>query len=204
MLMQLEAIQPGKNLPVSSIGRKMLHYPVNPLLSKVLISSFEFGCTKEMIEIIALREAGNPILESYTSREAADRTRKVFVHRDGDHLTGMNIFRGFLETLDRARRESAANPSNPSEKAVRKAVLDWCNLHSLSFRVLHEAKQLRDQLIQLVKNAGENPEITAGEDSSRVLHCLSRGLFMNAARLQPDGKSYQPIFNRIKDDVSLI
>lgn len=209
-LMQLEAIPPGAMFTITPTGRQMLHFPINPLLAKVLISSFEFGCTREIIDIIALREAGNPILESHTSREVADRTRKAFVHRDGDHLTGMNVFRGFLEALAEARKQTAAAIESPAqitsggmtEKTTRKAVLDWCNDRSLSFRVLHEAMQLRTQLIQLVKTTGNDPDVSAGEDSNRVLHCLTRGLYMNAARLQPDGRSYQPVLNRIGHEVS--
>jgi pre-mRNA-splicing factor ATP-dependent RNA helicase DHX15/PRP43 len=181
----------------------MLHFTINPLLAKVLIASFDLGCTREIIDIIALREAGNPILESHTSRELADQTRKTFVHRDGDHLTGRNVFRGFLEVLEQARKENAAAGSTPQpDKPVRKAVLDWCDKHSLSFRVLHEANQLRTQLEQLVRTTGQDPDVTAGEDSSRVLQCLTKGLYMNAARLQPDGKSYQPVLNRISHEVS--
>jgi hypothetical protein len=178
----------------------MLHFPINPLLAKVLIASFELGCTSEVVDIIALREAGNPILESYSTREQADKMRRAFVHRDGDHMTGMNVLRAFLEVLEQARKE---NPQAAAgDKPVRKAVTDWCNEHSLSFRVLNEARLLRTQLQQLVKSTGQDPEVSAGEDSSRVMQCLSKGLYMNAARLQPDGLSYQPVLNRISDKVS--
>ena len=122
------------------------------------------------------------------------------MHRDGDHMTGMNVLRAFLEVLEQARKE---NPQAAAgDKPVRKAVTDWCNEHSLSFRVLNEARLLRTQLQQLVKSTGQDPEVSAGEDSSRVMQCLSKGLYMNAARLQPDGLSYQPVLNRISDKVS--
>jgi HrpA-like RNA helicase len=198
--MQLEAIPVGVSFTITPVGRQMLHFPINPLLAKVLIASFELGCTSEVVDIIALREAGNPILESYSTREQADKTRRAFVHRDGDHMTGMNVLRAFLEVLDQARKE---NPQAAAgDKSVRKAVTDWCNEHSLSFRVLNEARLLRTQLQQLVKSTGQDPEVSAGEDSSRVMQCLSKGLYMNAARLQPDGLSYQPVLNRISDKVS--
>jgi HrpA-like RNA helicase len=200
--MQLEAIPPGSAFTITPVGRQMLHFPINPLLAKVLIASFDLGCTREIIDIIALREAGNPILESHDKRELADKTRRAFVHRDGDHLTGMNVFRGFLETLEQARRDNAS--ASAADKSVRKAVLDWCDKNSLSFRVLYEAKQLRTQLEQLVRTVGQDPDVSAGQNFSSVMQCLTKGLYMNAARLQPDGKSYQPVLNRISHEVSLI
>jgi len=199
--MQLEAIPAGAAFTITPVGRQMLHFPVNPLLAKVLIASFDLGCTREIVDIIALREAGNPILESYSTREQADKTRRAFVHRDGDHMTGMNVLRAFHEVLDQARKD---NPQAAAgDKPVRKAVTDWCNEHSLSFRVLNEARLLRTQLQQLVKATGHDHEVSAGEDSSRVMQCLTKGLYMNAARLQPDGLSYQPVLNRISDKASV-
>lgn len=197
--MQLEAITVGTSMTIAPTGRQMLHFPINPLLAKVLIASFELGCTREIIDIIALREAGNPILESYSTRDQADKTRQAFVHRDGDHMTGMNVLRAFLEVLDQARKD---NPQAAAgDKPVRKAVTEWCNVHSLSFRVLNEARLLRTQLQQLVKSTGRDYDVSAGEDSSRVMQCLTKGLYMNSARLQPDGKSYQPVLSRLSNEV---
>lgn len=161
-----------------------------PSRARILLESFQSGCPSEIIDILSLQEAGNPILESAAQREKAEKAKATFKHRDGDHLTYLAILRAFIEQQEQYRAsvlqdgKSGSNAPSPSE---------WCKDNALNFRVLKEAVQIRSQLRQLAQQQGHDPDVSAGEDSDRVLRCLLHGLPLNTARIQPDKRGYKQV-----------
>ena len=188
-LLRLDAIT-AKPFRLTELGKRMQHYPMIPSRSRILLESFKSGCPSEIIDILSLQEAGNPILESASLREKAEKAKATFKHRDGDHLTYLAIFRAFIEQQNQHKAlllqdgRSAANGSSPTA---------WCKDNALNFRVLKEAMQIRNQLRQLAEQQGHDPNISAGEDTDRVLKCMLHGLPLNTARIQPDKRGYRQI-----------
>lgn len=160
-----------------------------PSRSRILLESFKAGCPSEIIDILSLQEAGNPILESAGLREKAEKVKTTFKHRDGDHLTYLAIFRAFIEQQDQHR----ATLAQDSKAASATSPTAWCKDNALNFRVLKEAVQIRNQLRHLAQQQGQDPDISAGEDQDRVLKCLLHGLPLNTARIQPDKRGYRQL-----------
>lgn len=199
-MLRLDAIT-VKPFRLTELGKRMQHYPMIPSRSRILLESFKSGCPSEIIDILSLQEAGNPILESASQREKAEKAKATFKHRDGDHLTYLAIFRAFIEQQNQHRaalsQDSKAVSSSTSPTA-------WCKDNALNFRVLKEAVQIRNQLRQLAQQQGHDPDISAGEDQDRVLKCLLHGLPLNTARIQPDKRGYrQVVGSRVSFSVSL-
>lgn len=184
-LLRLDAIT-AKPFRLTELGKRMQHYPMIPSRSRILLESFTSGCPSEIIDILSLQEAGNPILESASLREKAEKAKTTFKHRDGDHLTYLAIFRAFIEQQNQYKAEISENRNATSPTA-------WCKDNALNFRVLKEAVQIRNQLRQLAEQQGHDPNISAGEDTDRVLKCLLHGLPLNTARIQPDKRGYRQI-----------
>lgn len=208
-LVRLDAISVAKtSLRLTALGKRMLHYPIQPFRAAILLYSFKLGCASEIIDILALQEAGNPLLESGSTRDTARESRKKYAHRDGDHLTRLKIFRAYMdlynEDSDRTVYMAESEDSSEEDEAPKRiagqpkrsftaALLAWCKANALNHKVLKEAMSVRSQLRDLAKKQHQNPESSAGEELDNVLQCLCKGLHANTARLQPDGKSYRQL-----------
>ncbi|BEI79528.1 hypothetical protein CcaverHIS002_0100570 [Cutaneotrichosporon cavernicola] len=98
-------------------GRDMLRYPLEPEHARILLASFESGCASEVIDVLSLVVAGQVFVDRGDARDSAAAARAKFVHRDGDHLTGMNVLRAFM-----ALREDGAEGAKEQEGLGRGVV----------------------------------------------------------------------------------
>jgi pre-mRNA-splicing factor ATP-dependent RNA helicase DHX15/PRP43 len=111
-------------------GEKMAEMPLDPLLSKILLtSSDQFSCVNETLSIVAMLNVPNVFIRPRDQIEQADREKNKFAHPDGDHLTLLNVFNAYIQ-----------NDKNA----------DWCWNHYLNSRALSQANSIREQLIRLL------------------------------------------------------
>jgi pre-mRNA-splicing factor ATP-dependent RNA helicase DHX15/PRP43 len=73
-------------------GEKMAEFPLDPQLSKVLISSPKFNCLNEMLTIVAALSSPNIFLRPKDKMNEALDAHSKFINSEGDHLTFMNAF----------------------------------------------------------------------------------------------------------------
>ena len=89
----------------------------------------------------------------------ADRRHAQFFHMTSDHVTLLNIYRGWIA----ARK---------SEK--------WCRENFINFKTLQEAEQIRDQL-QHIMEAELLPINSCGQNSELIQKAVCAGFFRNTA-----------------------
>jgi hypothetical protein len=76
----------------------------------------------------------------------------MFAHPDGDHMTLLNVFRGFAATLPHDvykspfTKQSRGGSSSSSSGYNTKAARSWCDEHFLSLKVLERATEIRARL----------------------------------------------------------
>ena len=149
------------------VGKRMSRLPVEPQFAKVLLSSCRMHCSLEAIQVVAMVSADNIFFCPREKREQANAARLKFTNKDGDHLTMLNVVRAFIQV---PRKERVA----------------WCSDNFLNVRSLSKAvdicEQLQSQLRQL-----DLPISSCGDNLDHIRKALITGLFMNAARMQPDG-----------------
>ncbi|KAF9978885.1 putative ATP-dependent RNA helicase dhr2 [Actinomortierella ambigua] len=150
---------------LTEMGRKMAGFPVDPPYAKVLLQSEAMECTKEAIEVIALLSVDTIFTFPSNKREEANEARQKFLSLDGDHLTLLNVLRGY-----------------ESVKGDR----DWCRENFINGRHMRHVLEVRKQLIEFCQRAGMDPRKSCGHDYEIVLKCFLAGFFQNAALLQPD------------------
>ncbi|TMW58519.1 hypothetical protein Poli38472_010078 [Pythium oligandrum] len=171
---------------IEPLGTQMAEFPVAPMLAKVLLSSFQFGCTDEVLTIASMLSVGDVFMNP---RGSKDRRAKIseamseFAEAEGDHLMYLKIYDEFI---DNGRRR------------------DWCDEHMLQFQALTRATEIRKHLkryvkrFQVVSGAG-NTEQTGLDDNddvkTSILKCFVSGFFSNAAKLRADG-----VFRTIRDN----
>jgi hypothetical protein len=92
----------------------------------------------------------------------------VFAHPDGDHMTLLNVFRGFANAVphDVYRSHLSSKFKNVQYSAAR----SWCDEHFLSLKVLERAAEIRTRL------SGMLHTFLLGENSSEQRIKLSSSL----------------------------
>ncbi|CAG8483771.1 2738_t:CDS:2 [Paraglomus brasilianum] len=133
-LFLLEAIDASGRL--TSLGDLMTIFPLNPFLSRVLISSAkEFNCSREIVIIVSMLSA-EEVFHSPKNEEKqmiAEEARKQFYHSSGDHMTLLNIFEAY--------RDCGHD-------------IDWCRERYLNHRALSIAKNVREQIQDIMEKNG--------------------------------------------------
>ncbi|KAK4688275.1 hypothetical protein P7C73_g1837, partial [Tremellales sp. Uapishka_1] len=152
---------------ITSLGRSMLKYPLDPEHSRILIASFEHACPLEIIDILSILVSGPIFLDRPDSRENSAAARLKFIHRDGDHLTSMNVLRAYVE--------------------ISATKVAWCRENFVNGKTMQAALKVRTQLRELCEKDGRDWRVSAGNETEGVMKSLLSGLFMNTAIIQADG-----------------
>lgn len=162
----------------------MAAFPLEPVYSRAVIASKEYGCTQEVLDIVSVLSASSKLfVESSEQRDAVSEARQKFRHVCGDHLTILNVVKAYQEI------------AQSENKNGRK---DWCRRHFINERALLEANDIRDQLRQTCQRLGIDHRVSCGEKDDPVIQSLGHGLAMNIALLQPDGSYKQTIGQSVR------
>lgn len=163
---------------LSSHGMKMAEMPLDPLLSKMLLTACDtYSCVNEVLSIVAMLNVPNVFIRPRDQQEKSDKEKSKFAHPDGDHLTFLNVFNAYIQ-----------NDKNA----------DWCWNHYLNVRALNQANSIREQLIRLLVNqkCNLNSNPTSHPHYYRnIKKAVLSGFFMQTALLQRAGH-----YLTLKDD----
>lgn len=148
-------------------------FPLEPQYAAILLASVKHGCTAEVMSVVALLSSSSPLFPDTSSqRDAANEARTKFRHSSGDHWTMLNVFRAYDEVC--------ASEGKSGSK-------DWCKRNFVNQRALREAWNIRAQLRGICERMDIDWSLTCGNEESRLLRSLLRGLLQHVALLQPDG-----------------
>lgn len=168
----------------------MASFPIEPHFSRSILASSENTCTKEILTIVSILSSSSKLfLDISDQREAASDARRKFRHPSGDHMTILNAVRAYEEI---AKNEN---------KIQRK---EWCRKHFVNERTLTEARKIREQLIDVCRKVGLDPDVSCGEDEDPVITSLGYGLVGNSAFLQQDGSYKQTMGHSVSNIVTVI
>lgn len=149
---------------LTELGKKITRYPIDPMLSKMLIISKEYSCSAEILRIVSMLSVppvfNTPKRDSNLTQKAT-HARENFQIEGSDHLTLLNIFNQF---------ENARN----KEK--------WCTKNFLNFKSLRQAYEIHSQLKQLTG------DIRSNNNWNAIRECICASYFPNAAEFFKHGQ----------------
>eukprot|EP00485_Elphidium_margaritaceum_P008654 CAMPEP_0202706700 /NCGR_PEP_ID=MMETSP1385-20130828/19080_1 /ASSEMBLY_ACC=CAM_ASM_000861 /TAXON_ID=933848 /ORGANISM="Elphidium margaritaceum" /LENGTH=1102 /DNA_ID=CAMNT_0049365227 /DNA_START=89 /DNA_END=3394 /DNA_ORIENTATION=- len=167
---------------LTTIGRRMAEFPIDPQLSKCLCESGKYGCTKQILTIASMLSANHQIF--YAPKEqstAADTLHRNFFKPAGDHYTLLNIYEQWSEDTDFSH--------------------NWCQQNFLQFRALNRARDVREQLENLCVRVELDPNVSAEDNDAedgdggtgltatqRIGQALTAGYFFHSAKLSHNGQ----------------
>ena len=155
---------------LTKLGRRMAEFPVDPMMSKMIIASEKYNCSEEVLTIAAMMSSNQSIFYRPKDKVVhADNARRNFFSPEGDHMTLLNVYTNWADT-DHS--------------------IQWCFENFIQHRSMKRARDVRDQLAGLM----DRVEITlesSGGDSVKIRKAITSGFFYNTARLAGKTGTYK-------------
>ncbi|KAI0818107.1 P-loop containing nucleoside triphosphate hydrolase protein [Xylaria sp. FL0064] len=151
---------------LTDLGAKMNAFPMDPSLAKLLIMSEEYGCSEEMLTIVSMLSVPNVFYRPKERQEESDAAREKFFVPESDHLTYLHVY-------------SQWKSNGYSD--------GWCTRHFLHPKSLRRAKEIRDQLLDIMKM--QKMQMTScGTDWDIIRKCICSGYYHQAAKVKGIGE----------------
>ncbi|CAJ1952547.1 unnamed protein product [Sphenostylis stenocarpa] len=157
---------------LTKVGRRMAEFPLDPMLSKMIVASENYKCSDDIISIAAMLSVGNSIFYRPKDKQVhADNARMNFhTGNVGDHIALLKVYNSWKET-------------NYSTQ--------WCYENYIQVRSMKRARDIRDQLAGLLERV--EIELTSNDsDLDAIKKSITSGFFPHSARLQKNG-SYRTV-----------
>ena len=145
---------------LTRLGRRMAEFPLEPPLSKMLMASVDYGCSDEVLTIVAMLSVPTVFYRPKEKQHEADQRKARFHQPEGDHLTLLTVYQAWKHQ----------NFSRP-----------WCHENFVQWRSLMRAQDIRKQLLTMMDR--HRIELNScGRDYTRVCKAICSGFFVHAAR----------------------
>ncbi|MEW5307872.1 MAG: hypothetical protein WDW36_010244 [Sanguina aurantia] len=147
-------------------GRHMVEFPLDPPMAKMLLAGAAMGCTNEVLTIVSMLSVPSVFFRPNDRAEESDAAREKFFIPESDHLTLLHTYQQWKN-----------NGYRP----------DWCDRHFLHGKGLRKAKEVRQQLLDIMVQH-KIPISTVGSDWDTVRKAICSAYFMNAAKFKSIGE----------------
>ncbi|KAI4331886.1 hypothetical protein L6164_016837 [Bauhinia variegata] len=151
---------------LTELGWKMVEFPLDPPLAKMLLMGQELGCVEEVLTIVSMLSVPSVFFRPKDRAEESDAARERFFVPESDHLTLYNVYQQWKQHDYRG---------------------DWCNDHFLHVKGLRKAREVRSQLLDILKTL-KIPLTSSWPDTDIVRKAICSAYFHNAARLKGVGE----------------
>ncbi|XP_027769173.1 pre-mRNA-splicing factor ATP-dependent RNA helicase DEAH1-like [Solanum pennellii] len=161
-----------KDGKLTKVGERMSEFPLDSMLSKMIVASDKYKCSAEIISIAAMLSVGNSIFYRPKDRQVqADNAWMNFhVGNVGDHIALLKVYNSWKET---------------------KFSSQWCYENYIQVRSMKKARDIRDQLEGRLERVGI--DLTSNvNDLKAIKKSIISGFFPHSARLQKNG-SYRTV-----------
>lgn len=151
---------------LTPLGKNMANFPMDPSLGKLLIMSVEYGCSEEMLTIVSMLSVPSVFYRPKERQEESDQAREKFFVPESDHLTLLHVF---------TQWKSNGYSDN------------WCTRHFLHPKTLRRAKEVRQQLMDIMKFQ-KMELVSCGTDWDIIRKCICSGYYHQAAKAKGIGE----------------
>uniref|UniRef100_A0A670INN1 Pre-mRNA-splicing factor ATP-dependent RNA helicase PRP16 n=1 Tax=Podarcis muralis TaxID=64176 RepID=A0A670INN1_PODMU len=151
---------------LTSTGRLMVEFPLDPALSKMLIVSCDMGCSSEILLIVSMLSVPAIFYRPKGREEESDQVREKFAVPESDHLTYLNVYLQW---------------KNNSYSTL------WCNEHFIHAKAMRKVREVRAQLKDIMVQQRMSLA-SCGTDWDIVRKCICAAYFHQAAKLKGIGE----------------
>ncbi|KAJ6935637.1 pre-mRNA-splicing factor ATP-dependent RNA helicase DEAH9 [Populus alba x Populus x berolinensis] len=146
----------------SPVGFQAAEIPLDPMISKMILSSNQLGCSDEIITIAAVLSIQSIWVSGRGVQKELDEAKLRFAAAEGDHVTFLNVYKGFLQ----------------SGKSSQ-----WCHKNYMNYQAMKKVIEIREQLRRTALRLGIVLKSCEG-DMLALRKAVTAGFFANASRLE--------------------
>jgi pre-mRNA-splicing factor ATP-dependent RNA helicase DHX38/PRP16 len=152
---------------LTPMGRRMVEFPLDPPLSKMLIFAHEKErCSTEVLIIVSMLSVPSVFFRPKDREEESDAAREKFFVPESDHLTLLNVYQ-------RAKQYKFDS--------------DWCARHFIHAKGIRKAREVHAQLLDLMNQQKLEPRSSGGSwDVVRKAICSA--YFYNSSKIKGIGE----------------
>ena len=151
---------------LTQMGSKMVEFPLEPSLSKMLIMAEEMKCNVEVVTIVSMLSVPSVFYRPKERLEESDQARERFFVPESDHLTLLNVYNQW-------------KASDYSEA--------WCVQNFLHCKSLRKAREVKSQLTDIMKML-KIRSYSCDRNWDTVRRCICSAYFHQAGRLKGIGE----------------
>jgi len=156
----------GNSGQLTALGRKMVEFPLDPPLAKMLIVAEELGCTHEVAIIVSMLSVPSVFFRPKDREEESDSAREKFFVPESDHLTYLNVYLQWKQHGFSSQ---------------------WSSQHFIHHKVMSKAREVLAQLVDIMRTQRLEHRSSGGQwDVVRQAICSS--YFYNSARIKGIGE----------------
>eukprot|EP00106_Octopus_bimaculoides_P006059 XP_014773501.1 PREDICTED: ATP-dependent RNA helicase DHX8-like [Octopus bimaculoides] len=148
---------------LTRLGRRMAEFPLEPMLSKMLIMSVHLSCSDEILTIVSMLSVQNVFYRPKDKQALADQRKAKFHQPEGDHLTLLAVYNSW-------RNNKFSSP--------------WCYENFVQIRTLKRAQDVRKQMLGIM-DRHKLDVVSCGKHTAHVQKAICSGFFRNAAKKDP-------------------
>ncbi|KAJ1991090.1 hypothetical protein H4R33_001493 [Dimargaris cristalligena] len=145
---------------LTPLGRKMVQFPLDPALCKMLLTADTLGCTAEVVTIVSMLSVPSVFHRPKERLEESDAAREKFFVSESDHLTLLNVYNLWK--------------SNGYRNG-------WCVKHFINPKAMLKAHEIRTQLVDIMKSQ-RLPYTSSGADWDVIRRCICSAYFHHAVK----------------------
>ncbi|XP_050287201.1 probable pre-mRNA-splicing factor ATP-dependent RNA helicase DEAH9 isoform X3 [Quercus robur] len=117
----------------SPAGFQVAEIPLEPMISKMILSSNELGCSEEILTVAAILSIQSIWVSGRGVQKELDEAKLRFAAAEGDHVTFLNVYKGFLQ----------------SGKSSQ-----WCHKNHVNYQAMKKVIEIRGQLRRIAQRLG--------------------------------------------------
>ena len=148
---------------LTALGRRMVEFPLDPPLSKMLLFAHEHGkCSSEVLIVVSMLSVPSVFFRPKGREEESDAVREKFFVPESDHLTLLNVYL--------RAKQYKFDPQ-------------WCTKHFIHSKGIRKAREVHAQLVDLMKQQKLNP-ISCGGSWDVVRKSICSAYFYNSSKIK--------------------
>jgi len=151
---------------LTALGKKMVEFPLDPPLAKMLLVGHDLGCGAELLTIVSMLSVPSVFFRPKDRQDESDAAREKFFVPESDHLTLLHVYNQWKSNGYRN---------------------DWCARHYLHGKVLKKAREVRSQMMDIMEQQ-KLAMASCGTEWDIVRKAVCSAYFHNAARLKGIGE----------------
>lgn len=140
---------------LTQLGRKMVEFPLDPSLSKMLIISEDMGCSLDILIIVSMLSVPSIFFRPRGREEDSDAAKEKFQVPESDHLTYLNVYHQW--------------------KTNGYSGL-WTQEHFIHVKAMRKVREVRSQLKEIMEQQ-KMKLVSCGSDWDVIRKCICAAFF---------------------------